>query len=126
MDNVAYPLWIIALFFAGWTTILALAMMIVAFKVMGTVKRLEKTVDDLKRDVMPIVYQGRGLADDFKKIGKDVRKQVEKSEYMVRDTLQNVTETTTRVKEAVTGLALILGTIGRILSLMGGGDKKKK
>lgn len=112
-------------FWSLCVVVVSLGTLIVLFKIAGAVKRLERTVEDLKKEAMPIIYRGKDLADDFRSLGKDARKQLKKSEHMVEDTLRNVAETTTRVREAITGLSMILSASGRLLSIFGGGKSGK-
>ena len=121
------PLMIIAICVVVWTIFLffaSLAMVGVAWGIRGSVRRMEQKVDDLKSQLMPTIIRSQDLLLEFKSMGKDIRKQVKKSEAAVEETLRNVSETTTRIRDAVTGLSLILGALGRILGPFSGGRAK--
>ncbi len=122
------PLMIIALCIVVWTVFLffaSIAMLGIAWGIRGSVKKMEQKVDDLKSQLMPTIIRSQDLLLEFKSIGKDVRRQVKKSEAAVEETLRNVTETTTRIRDAITGLSLILGALGRILGPFSGGRASK-
>ncbi len=122
------PMVIIAICFVIWTIFMFFGGLIflgVLWNARESIKRMEQRVDDLKSQLTPTIIRSQDLLLEFKSMGKDVRKQLKKSETAVEETLQNVTETTARIRDAVTGLSLILGAVGRVLSPFSGGRGKK-
>ncbi len=121
------PMMIMAGCFVVWTIFLffgAIAALGVAWSIRGSVKRMEQKVEDLKGQLMPTIIRSQDLLLEFKSMGKDLRKQVKKSESAVEETLRNVSETTSRIRDAVTGLSLVLGALGRVLGPFSGSRSK--
>jgi len=122
------PMMIVAICLVIWTLFLGvatIAAMIVAASIRSSVKRMERRVDELKNQAMPTLIRSQDLMLEFRSVGKEVRKQVRQSEHLVKDTLHNVTETTTRIRDAVTGISLILSALGKIASPFAGGRSNK-
>ncbi len=117
------PMWIIAICFVIWTIFMffgGIVFLGLLWNARDSVKRMEQRVNDLKSQLMPTIIRSQDLLLEFKSMGKDVRKQLKKSESALEETLENVTETTARIRDTVTGLSLILGAVGRLLRPIGG------
>ncbi len=98
---------------------------LLGFRINTTLRRVEGLLADVRRETVPILSQSRALVEDAREVGRTLRHQVGRSEYLVENTLRNVADTSARVREAVTGASIVLSTAGRILGLFSGKSKHR-
>ncbi len=96
-----------------------------AMRLHSTLGRVETILEDTKRTALPILTQAELVAKDVREIGKAARTQVDRSEYMVHETVKNLAETSSRLRDAVSGAATILSALGTAGSFLAGRGGRK-
>lgn len=100
-----------------------LIMLLLGFRLVGVMKRVEVLLEDVRREALPIMASTRTIVDDARESSRAVRLQIGQSEQLVQTTLKNVAETSTRIRDAVSGLTAILALLGKLMKMMSNRSK---
>lgn len=107
-------------FLSVLSAILILVAIALGVRVMGALKRLEGLMDVVKTESLPILSETRKITENLRDVSVMVRHQATKSEALVENTLKNVSEMSTRLRDSIQGVTAIFIAMGKIAKMFGG------
>jgi len=105
-------------FFMGTLALFAFVLTILGVvmgsRLLNTLKIVEGLLEDLRRETVPALSHSREILADVNAMSSSIREQLGKTEAVVEDTLQNIHEATSRIRQTIDGLTYILSALGRV------------
>lgn len=100
--------------------VLLLVAIALGFKVMRTMGRLELLMEVVRVESLPMLNDARKITENLRDVSVMVRHQATKSETYVENTLKNVSEMSTRLRDSIQGITSVFIAIGKIAKMFGG------
>lgn len=104
----------------GFAMLVSLVLIAIGIRTFKTLGRAEALLEQVRNESVPILNEGRKVAENMRDLSVMVKHQAGKSEVMVENTLRNIHDMSSRLKESVDTAASVFKLVSRITKALGG------